>query len=54
MRLRRRIEGDLGPVTDRSWIPVVPARWRLPVLVTTVVICAVIFLVALLIGLHRA
>jgi hypothetical protein len=53
MRLRRQIEGELGPVRDRGWVPVVPPRWRLPVLLATIVLCAVIFLIALLLGLHR-
>ena len=53
MRLRRPIEGELGPPTEGSWIPVIPPRWRLAVLIGTAVLCAAIFVTALLLGLHR-
>ena len=53
MRLRRTIDGELGPVGTGGWIPVIPQRWRLPVLIGTAVLCLVIFLTALLLGLHR-
>ncbi|MBV8195059.1 MAG: hypothetical protein JOY80_05970 [Candidatus Dormibacteraeota bacterium] len=53
MRLRRPIEGELGPVQDAGWIPVIPPRWRLPVLIATAVLCAAMFVTALLLGLHR-
>jgi hypothetical protein len=53
MRLRRRIEGELGPVRGTGWIPVIPERWRPAVLVATLVVCAAMFLTALLLGLHH-
>ncbi|MBV8528352.1 MAG: hypothetical protein JOZ75_08565 [Candidatus Dormibacteraeota bacterium] len=53
MRLRRSIDGELGPPRTGSWVPVIPPRWRLPALVVTVVVCTAIFVTALVLGLHR-
>jgi hypothetical protein len=53
MRMRRQIDGELGPPRDERWIPVIPPRWRLPLLIATVVLCAAMFLTALILGLHR-
>jgi hypothetical protein len=53
MRLRRRIEGELGPVRGTNWIPVIPERWRPIALLVTLLLCAAMFLVALLLGLHH-
>jgi hypothetical protein len=53
VRIRRRVEGELGPIREPSWVPSVPERLRFPLIVLTVVVCAAIFLIALLIGLHR-
>ena len=54
MRLRRPVEGELGPVREEGWIPVIPHRWRLAALVATVILCLAMFVAALVIGLHRA
>jgi hypothetical protein len=54
MRLRRTYDGELGPPRNGSWVPVIPPRWRLPALVVTVVLCAAIFVTALVWGLHRS
>ncbi|HEX6537921.1 MAG TPA: hypothetical protein VF155_01915 [Candidatus Dormibacteraeota bacterium] len=53
MRLRRSIDGELGPPLERGPIPFIPPRWRLAAVVATVVLCAAIFITALVIGLHR-
>jgi hypothetical protein len=53
MRLRRSINGELGPPSEGGLIPVIPPRWRLVALVATVVLCAAIFVTALILGLHR-
>lgn len=53
MRLRRSIDGELGPRRERGLIPVIPPRWRLAALLATVVLCAAIFITALAVGLHN-
>lgn len=47
----RRVEGDLGPVTERS-MPVIPSRWRLPALLATILVCVGLFVAAILVGMH--
>lgn len=47
----RQVEGSLGPVRERD-MPVIPSRWRVPALVTTVLLCAGIFIAAVLIGIR--
>ena len=47
----RQVEGSLGPVRERH-IPVIPSRWRVPALLATVVLCAGIFIAAVLVGIH--
>jgi hypothetical protein len=47
----RRVEGSLGPPSERG-LPIVPTRWRVHPLVATVLICAGLFVAAVLIGLH--
>ena len=46
-----RQRGSLGPVPERR-VPVIPARWRLPAVIATVVICVALFVAAVLIGIH--
>ena len=52
MRLHRRIEGRLGGVSDRSASGMSAGQQR-TLLITTVLICAAVFTVAFLIGLHH-
>jgi hypothetical protein len=47
----RRVEGSLGPVRERS-MPIIPSRWRIPAVVATVIVCAGLFVAAVLIGTH--
>jgi len=47
----RDVDGALGEPSERH-IPVIPARWRLPALAVTVVVCIALFTAAVLIGIH--
>ena len=47
----RRVHGALGPVRERS-MPVIPSRWRFPAVALTVIVCAGLFVAAVVVGLH--
>lgn len=47
----RSVRGTLGEPAEGRF-PVIPARWRLPALALTVVVCIAMFVAAVLIGLH--
>jgi hypothetical protein len=52
MRWRRQITGRLGEPVERG-IPTVPERLRLPALVVVLAVCLVIFISAVVYGLHH-
>lgn len=47
----RQVEGSLGEPAERH-IPAIPARWRMPALAVTVIVCIALFTAAVLIGIH--
>lgn len=52
MKLSRRDTTDLGP-PRQSAVPVVPERFRLPLLILVLAICAAVFIAAVAYGLGR-
>jgi hypothetical protein len=51
--LRREVRGGLGDPVDHG-IPTIPEAWKFPTLVMVVVVCAVIFIAAVVYGLHHS
>lgn len=53
LRWRRDAPGELGEPLLGGGLPVVPARWRLPVLLVVVVLCVGMFVAAVVFGLRQ-
>jgi hypothetical protein len=52
MRWHREVRGTLGEPVERG-VPVIPERWRLPVLIVTTAVCIAILLLAIVYGLSH-
>jgi hypothetical protein len=52
MRWHREVRGTLGEPVERG-VPVIPERWRLPVLIVTTAICVAILGLAIVYGLSH-
>lgn len=53
MRLHREVRGTLGDPVERG-LPVIPERWRFPLLLLTTAVCIAILVLAIVYGLSRA
>jgi hypothetical protein len=52
MRWHREVRGTLGEPVERG-VPVIPERWRLPVLIVTTAVCIAILVLAIVYGLSH-
>jgi len=53
MRLHREVKGRLGDPVERG-VPVIPERWRLPVVLMASAVCIAILVLAIVYGLSHA